>query len=63
MPGVINDPIGDMLTRVRNAGLARLAETSMPKTSSGPPFRSMDRPRPLKPTRPFSKMSDPARER
>jgi small subunit ribosomal protein S8 len=32
MPGVINDPIGDMLTRVRNAGSARLAETSMPKT-------------------------------
>ena len=32
MPGVINDPIGDMLTRVRNAGLARLTETSMPKT-------------------------------
>jgi small subunit ribosomal protein S8 len=32
MPGVINDPIGDMLTRIRNAGLARLNETSMPKT-------------------------------
>lgn len=32
MAGVINDPVGDMLTRVRNAGVARLDETSMPKT-------------------------------
>ena len=28
--GVINDPIGDMLTRIRNAGMARLSETTMP---------------------------------
>jgi small subunit ribosomal protein S8 len=26
----INDPIADMLTRIRNAGMARRAETSMP---------------------------------
>ena len=28
----VNDPISDMLTRIRNAGLARKAETSMPST-------------------------------
>ncbi|MDI3339773.1 MAG: 30S ribosomal protein S8 [Sphaerobacter sp.] len=28
----INDPIADMLTRIRNAGLARKAETSMPSS-------------------------------
>jgi small subunit ribosomal protein S8 len=28
----VNDPISDMLTRVRNAGLARQAETTMPST-------------------------------
>ncbi len=28
----INDPIADMLTRIRNAGMARQQETSMPKT-------------------------------
>jgi small subunit ribosomal protein S8 len=28
----VNDPISDMLTRIRNAGLARQAETSMPST-------------------------------
>lgn len=27
---VVNDPIADMLTRVRNAGTARRSETSMP---------------------------------
>jgi small subunit ribosomal protein S8 len=32
VPGVINDTIGDMLTRLRNAGMARLDETTMPKT-------------------------------
>lgn len=32
MPGVINDAIGDMLTRLRNAGGARLDEALMPKT-------------------------------
>jgi small subunit ribosomal protein S8 len=30
--GLINDPIGDMLTRIRNAGTARLDETGMPLT-------------------------------
>lgn len=30
--GVINDPISDMLTRIRNAGLARRTETAMPST-------------------------------
>jgi len=28
----VNDPISDMLTRIRNAGMARLAETTMPST-------------------------------
>lgn len=28
----VNDPISDMLTRIRNAGLARKPETSMPST-------------------------------
>ena len=28
----VNDPISDMLTRIRNAGLARKAETVMPST-------------------------------
>lgn len=28
----VNDPISDMLTRVRNAGMARQAETTMPAT-------------------------------
>ncbi len=28
----INDPIADMLTRIRNAGMARRAETSMPSS-------------------------------
>ena len=28
----VNDPISDMLTRIRNAGLARQAETTMPAT-------------------------------
>ena len=28
----INDPISDMLTRIRNAGMARKNETSMPST-------------------------------
>ncbi len=28
--GVINDPIGDMLTRIRNAGMARQDEVRMP---------------------------------
>ena len=28
----VNDPISDMLTRIRNAGLARQAETMMPAT-------------------------------
>ena len=28
----VNDPISDMLTRIRNAGLARKAETTMPST-------------------------------
>ena len=32
MAGVIGDSIGDMLTRLRNAGMARLDETTMPKT-------------------------------
>ena len=27
---VVNDPIADMLTRIRNAGMARRPETSMP---------------------------------
>ena len=29
----VNDPISDMLTRVRNAGMARQAETTMPSGS------------------------------
>ena len=29
----INDPIADMLTRIRNAGMARLRETSMPSSN------------------------------
>jgi small subunit ribosomal protein S8 len=29
----INDPISDMLTRIRNAGMARKATTSMPSTN------------------------------
>jgi len=28
----VNDPLSDMLTRIRNAGMARKAETSMPST-------------------------------
>jgi len=32
MPGVINDAVGDMLTRLRNAGMARLDEARMPRT-------------------------------
>ena len=28
----VNDPISDMLTRIRNAGLARQSETTMPST-------------------------------
>jgi small subunit ribosomal protein S8 len=28
----VNDPISDMLTRIRNAGLARQVETTMPST-------------------------------
>jgi len=28
----VNDPISDMLTRIRNAGMAQLNETSMPAT-------------------------------
>lgn len=32
--GLINDPIGDMLTRIRNAGMARLDETRMPTTKT-----------------------------
>ena len=28
----VNDPISDMLTRIRNAGMARQAETTMPST-------------------------------
>ena len=28
----VNDPISDMLTRVRNAGMARQSETTMPST-------------------------------
>lgn len=28
----VNDPISDMLTRVRNAGMARQSETTMPAT-------------------------------
>jgi small subunit ribosomal protein S8 len=28
----VNDPISDMLTRIRNAGMARKAETAMPST-------------------------------
>lgn len=28
----VNDPISDMLTRIRNAGLARQTETTMPST-------------------------------
>lgn len=30
--GVINDAIGDMLARLRNAGMARLDEARMPRT-------------------------------
>jgi small subunit ribosomal protein S8 len=29
----VNDPISDMLTRIRNAGMARQAETTMPSTN------------------------------
>nr|MBA3451230.1 30S ribosomal protein S8 [Chloroflexia bacterium] len=29
----VNDPISDMLTRVRNAGMARQSETTMPSTN------------------------------
>lgn len=29
---VVNDPIADMLTRIRNAGLARRTETEMPSS-------------------------------
>ena len=29
---VVNDPIADMLTRIRNAGLARRTETAMPSS-------------------------------
>jgi small subunit ribosomal protein S8 len=29
----VNDPISDMLTRIRNAGMARKATTSMPSTN------------------------------
>jgi small subunit ribosomal protein S8 len=29
----VNDPISDMLTRIRNAGLARKATTTMPSTN------------------------------
>ncbi|HUG14972.1 MAG TPA: 30S ribosomal protein S8 [Thermomicrobiales bacterium] len=29
---VVNDPIADMLTRIRNAGLARRTETTMPSS-------------------------------
>jgi small subunit ribosomal protein S8 len=32
MTGVINDAVGDMLTRLRNAGMARLDEATMPRT-------------------------------
>jgi small subunit ribosomal protein S8 len=32
--GVINDAIGDMLTRLRNAGMARLDEARMPRTKN-----------------------------
>ena len=28
----VNDPISDMLTRIRNAGMARQSETTMPST-------------------------------
>ncbi len=28
----VNDPVSDMLTRIRNAGMARQAETTMPST-------------------------------
>ncbi|MDQ3468083.1 MAG: 30S ribosomal protein S8, partial [Chloroflexota bacterium] len=28
----VNDPISDMLTRIRNAGMARQVETTMPST-------------------------------
>jgi small subunit ribosomal protein S8 len=28
----VNDPISDMLTRIRNAGMARKSQTSMPST-------------------------------
>jgi hypothetical protein len=29
----VNDPISDMLTRIRNAGMARQLETTMPSTN------------------------------
>lgn len=29
----VNDPISDMLTRIRNAGMARQTETTMPSTN------------------------------
>jgi small subunit ribosomal protein S8 len=28
----VNDPISDMLTRIRNAGMARKSEVTMPST-------------------------------
>jgi small subunit ribosomal protein S8 len=28
----VNDPISDMLTRIRNAGMARKTDTTMPST-------------------------------
>lgn len=30
--GVVSDPIADMLTRIRNAGMARRSETTMPSS-------------------------------
>lgn len=30
--GVVNDPIADMLTRIRNAGMSRRTETTMPSS-------------------------------
>ena len=30
--GVVSDPIADMLTRIRNAGMARRTETTMPSS-------------------------------
>ena len=32
--GIIIDPIGDMLTRIRNAGMARLDEVRLPRTKT-----------------------------